>query len=57
LRFGRRLVWRVDVGDLMSLYPSIPIEIQGQRLDDYAMPATDSIAVSSGLAWRFGRPR
>jgi hypothetical protein len=54
---GRRLVWRVDVGDLMSFYPSIPIEIEGRRINDYAMPATDSIVVSSGIGWRFGRPR
>jgi hypothetical protein len=54
---SRRLVWRVDVGDLMSFHPSIPIEIEGRRIDDYARPATDSIVVSSGIGWRFGRPR
>jgi hypothetical protein len=52
-----RLVWRTDAGDLMSFHPSVRIEIQGMRIDDYAMPVSDTIAVSSGIAWRFGRVR
>jgi hypothetical protein len=52
---SRRLVWRTDVGNLMSFYPSIPIDIGGQRVNDYAMPATNSIVVTSGVGWRFGR--
>jgi hypothetical protein len=51
---GRRFVWRVDAGDVMSFYPVRTIMIDGKPVRDYAMPATDSIAVSSGVAWRFG---
>jgi hypothetical protein len=54
---GRRLVWRTDVGDLMWFHPSVPIEIEGKRVHDYAMPMTHSIVVSSGIGWRFGRRR
>jgi hypothetical protein len=51
---ARRLLWRVDVGDVISLYPSRTIPIDGQPSKQYAMPMTDTITVSSGLAWRFG---
>ena len=51
---GRRFVWRVDVGDMMSFYPVRTIPIGGIPQEQYGRPATDSITVSSGLAWRFG---
>jgi hypothetical protein len=38
------LVWRLDAGDVMAFYPRGDLR-----------PAAHSIAVSSGLAWRFGR--
>lgn len=51
---GRRFVWRVDAGDVMSFYPARTIMIEGKPVKDYAMPATDSLTVSTGVAWRFG---
>ena len=38
----------IEKGDIVEL------GLDGQPVKDYPMPATDSIAVSSGVAWRFG---
>ena len=38
-----RLTWRFDAGDVMTFFPS-----------DYDEPAGHTIAITTGLAWRFG---
>jgi hypothetical protein len=51
---GRRFVWRIDAGDVMSFYPRRTIPIDGQAVKDYPRPVTDTITIASGIAWRFG---
>jgi len=49
----RRLVWRVDVSDIIAFYPEKVVMVGTHGVTNPAMPASDQILITSGLAWRF----
>jgi hypothetical protein len=48
-----RLVWRVDVSDLIAFYPAKSVKLGTHSAIEPPAPAANQIVVTSGLAWRF----
>jgi hypothetical protein len=51
----RRLLLRLDVGDVMSFYRPVTILSDGEPVRQPARPSTDSINVAIGFGWRLSR--
>jgi hypothetical protein len=52
---SRRFVWRVDVSDVIMFYPAKPFSIGDTPATEGPYPASDTVMVTTGVAWRFGR--
>jgi hypothetical protein len=50
-----RLVWRVDVSDIVTFYPNKTVLTGDMPVAQGPLPASDTVAVTTGIAWRFGR--
>lgn len=52
---SQRFVWRVDVSDVITLYPSKTVTIGDTPVTDGPYPASNTVMVATGVAWRFRR--
>jgi hypothetical protein len=52
---ARRLVWRVDVSDVVTFYPNKTVMTGDTPIAQGPRPVSDTVAVTMGVAWRFGR--
>jgi hypothetical protein len=51
---SRRVVWRVDISDIITFYPAKSITFGDTSATQPAYPASDTVMVTTGVAWRFG---
>jgi hypothetical protein len=52
---SRRWVWRIDVSDTITFYRAKSVTIGDTLVTDGPYPASDTVMVTTGVAWRFGR--
>jgi len=52
-----RLVWRVDVSDIITFYPAKTVAIGDTPVAQRSFAPSDTVTVTTGVGWRFGRQR
>jgi hypothetical protein len=52
---SRRFVWRTDISDIITFYPTELITSGDTPVRQRPFPVSDTVMVTTGVAWRFGR--
>jgi hypothetical protein len=52
---ARRMVWRVEVSDVIRFNPAKTVTVGDVTVTDGPYPVSDTVMVTTGVAWRFGR--